>query len=60
MGTQRKQLRVLFSSSEIAPFATTGGLADTVVEIDVYKEKVMQTLAAIHEDLTLPIMVLLF
>jgi len=28
MGAQRKQLKVLFASSEIAPFAKTGGLAD--------------------------------
>jgi starch synthase len=28
MGTQRKTLKLLFASSEIAPFAKTGGLAD--------------------------------
>ena len=39
MSAQRKTLKVFFASSEIAPFAKTGGLADAVVEVDLKKEK---------------------
>ena len=36
---QKKELRVLFASSEVAPYSKVGGLADVVGELPLYLDK---------------------
>ena len=36
---QKSELRVLFASSEVAPYSKVGGLGDVVVELPLYLDK---------------------